>query len=112
MSSRIARQGFLCLALGLLVLAARAETVKGLYEADVPVASQDEQARAVAVDTGFRQVLVKVAGSAGVLDNPGVAAALPRANNYLLQFYFTQIDYPPRDRDVYKRQTIGLPVTA
>ena len=64
MSSRIARQGFLCLALGLLVLAARAETVKGLYEADVPVASQDEQARAVAVDTGFRQVLVKVAGSA------------------------------------------------
>lgn len=97
MSSRIARQGFLCLALGLLVLAARAETVKGLYEADVPVASQDEQARAVAVDAGFRQVLVKVAGSAGVLDNPGVAAALPRANNYLLQFYFTQIDYPPRD---------------
>lgn len=97
MSSHIARQGFLCLALGLLVLAARAETVKGLYEADVPVASQDEQARAVAVDAGWRQVLVKVAGSARVLDNPAVAATLPRANNYLLQFYFTQINYPPRD---------------
>jgi hypothetical protein len=97
MSRQIARQGFLCLALGLLVLAARAETVKGLYEAEVPVASQDEQARAAAVDAGFRQVLVKVAGSARVLDNPGVAAALPRANNYLLQFYFTQINYPPRD---------------
>lgn len=97
MSRQIARQGFLCLALGLLVLAARAETVKGLYEADVPIASQDEQARAAAVDAGFRTVLVKVAGSAGVLDNPAVAATLSRANNYLLQFYFTNISYPPRD---------------
>lgn len=97
MSRQIARQGFLLLALGLLVLVARAETVKGLYEADVPVASQDEQARAAAVAAGFRAVLVKVAGSARVLENPGVAAALPRANNYLLQFYFTNISYPPRD---------------
>ena len=97
MSSQIARQGFLCLALGLLALGARAETVKGLYEVEVPVASQDEQARAVAVDAGFRQALVKVAGSRRVLDNPAVAATLPRANSYLLQFYFTQISYPPRD---------------
>ena len=97
MSRHIARQGLLCLALGLLVLAARAETVKGLYEAEVPVAGQDEQSRAVAVDAGFRQVLLKVAGSSRVLDNPAVAAVLPRADNYLLQFYFTQISYPPRD---------------
>jgi len=97
MSRHIARQGLLCLALGLLVLAARAETVKGLYEAEVPVAGQDEQSRAVAVDAGFRQVLLKVAGSSRVLDNPAVAAVLPRADSYLLQFYFTQISYPPRD---------------
>jgi hypothetical protein len=97
MSRQIARQGFFCLALGLLVLAARAETVKGLYEADVPVASQDEQARAAAVEAGFRTVLVKVAGSARVLDNPTVAATLSRANSYLLQYYFTRIGYPPRD---------------
>ena len=97
MSRHIARQGLLCLALGLLVLGARAETVKGLYEAEVPVAGQDEQSRAVAVDAGFRQVLLKVAGSSQVLANPAVAAVLPRAGNYLLQFYFTQISYPPRD---------------
>jgi hypothetical protein len=97
MSLQIARRGFFCLVLGLLALAVRAETVKGLYEANVPVAGQDEQARAAAVDVGFRDVLVKVAGSARVLDNPAVAATLSRANNYLLQFYFTRIAYPPRD---------------
>ena len=57
-----------------------------LYEANVPVAGQDEQARAAAVDVGFRDVLVKVAGPARVLATPADAAPRSRAHTYLTQF--------------------------
>jgi len=110
MIRHIACRAFFCLALGLLALAVRAEPVSRLYEADVPIASQDDAARAAAVAAGFRTVMLKVAGASRALENPAVAAALGRANNYLSQYYFTQIRYPPRDAVSTPPPTLALHV--
>ena len=70
-------RGLFCLLLGLFALAGRAEPVTGLYETDVPVASQDEQARAAAAQAGLRAVLLKVAGAARVSSWPPAARWAP-----------------------------------
>lgn len=110
MIRHIVCRALLSLVLGCFALAVRSEPVAGLYEADVPIASQDEAARAAAVQAGFRTVMLKVAGSSRALDNPAVASALARANNYLLQFYFTQVRYPPRDAVSTPAPTLALHV--
>jgi len=74
-----------------------ADPVSGLYEAEVPVAGQDNAARDAAVRAAFRATLVKLAGTRRVLENPAVAEALPRAGNYLVQFYFRHMQLPPAE---------------
>lgn len=86
--------GLLC---AVCVAFARAEPVSGLYEAEVPVASQDNAARDAAVRAAFREALVKLGGSRRVLDNPGLAQASSQAANYLVQFYFRRVPMPPAE---------------
>lgn len=68
--------------------ATRAEVVKGLYAAEVPVADQSAGALAAAAREALSEVLVKVCGSTAVLGNPAIAAALPRAKDHLLQYSY------------------------
>lgn len=83
----------------LLVLAfapcARAEVVSGLYEAAVPVESQDAEARDAAIRAGFEAVLVKLTGSLRVLENPDIADAVADAARHVVQFYFRRADPEP-----------------
>ncbi|MBK6289985.1 MAG: DUF2066 domain-containing protein [Gammaproteobacteria bacterium] len=97
MSSQIALRGILAMLLVQFALVAFAEPVSGLYEAEVAVADQEPATRNAAARTGFAMVLVKVSGSAQVLQNPVVSAALADGPSLLQQFYFRRSDLPPRD---------------
>ena len=59
-----------------LPLAARAEIVKNLYSAQVPVADQSAAALASASREALAEVLVKVSGSVDVLQYGAIKAAL------------------------------------
>ena len=67
---------------------ARAEIVKDLYSAEVPVADQSPAQLAIASRDALAQVLVKVSGSANVLRNPVIAAALPDARKHVQQYSY------------------------
>jgi hypothetical protein len=83
-----------CLLLLSALPLARAEPVAGLYEADVPVASQDAAARDTAMRRALEQVLVKLSGSRQVLQNPQLREAIAGASGYVVQFYFRRDDAP------------------
>ena len=78
--------------LGLLLVAAaaRAEIVKDLYSAQVPVADQSPAQLASASRAALEAVFVKVSGSASVLRNPVVAAALPGARQHVQQYSYNK----------------------
>lgn len=73
---------------------ARAEPVGGLYEADVPVQSQEPAARDAAMRRALEQVLVKLSGTRQVLQNPQLREAIAAAPGYVVQFYFRHDDGP------------------
>lgn len=69
---------------------ANAEVVSGLYETEVPVSDKGETARRQAVLDAFRDILVKVSGYSGVLDDPAVAEAVGNADRYVQQFRYRE----------------------
>lgn len=70
--------------------AARAEIVKDLYSAEVPVADQSPAQLASAARDALGAVVVKVSGSASVLNNPVIAAALPGARQHVQQYSYSK----------------------
>lgn len=79
---------------GLMQQAAYAIKVKSIYEAEVPVSSQSEQQRAHAIQTAFIQTLNKMSGSADILQNPTIKAALPEAKNQVEEFGYVPSGQP------------------
>ena len=77
---------------GLMLLAApvMAEDVPGLFEAEVPVESQDRELRDAAIQAALQQVLVRVSGRQMVLTVTGIEAALEQANRYVQQFRYRE----------------------
>jgi len=75
---------------GLVILAAplMAEDVPGLYEAEVPVASQERDVRDEAIKSAMRQVLVRVTGRQTVLTVTPIVEATEQANRYVQQFRY------------------------
>lgn len=73
---------------GLAAIPANAELVSGLYEADVPVSDNGGATRQQALLKAFREVLVKVSGYGGVLDDPAVAEVVSKADRYVQQFRY------------------------
>lgn len=80
-----------------LAAGARAELVTELYSAEVPVADQSSSALARASALALSEVLVKVSGSAAVLRNPVIAAALGDARNRVQQFSYRRDPSPEGD---------------
>jgi hypothetical protein len=81
--------------LALLLLApisgpGRAALVENLYEAEVPVTDHGQQALAVASRVALSEVLVKVSGSVGILQNPTIVTELARARSYVQQYSYTR----------------------
>ncbi len=78
------------LLLGLLFAAgvARAAEVTGVYEAEVPVADQQDEARTAAMKSGMAEVLVRVTGNGAVAKDPGLAELLDNAPHYVQQYRY------------------------
>lgn len=80
----------LCSVLALAATSGRAEIVRGLYSAQVPVADQSAGALTAASREALSQVLVKISGSTGVLRNPDVAASMREARKHVLQYAYVR----------------------
>ncbi|MDH4040052.1 MAG: DUF2066 domain-containing protein [Gammaproteobacteria bacterium] len=70
--------------------AARAEMVRDLYSAEVPVADQSATELARASRLALSEVLVKVSGSEEVLRNPAISAALGEARNRVERYSYSE----------------------
>jgi hypothetical protein len=88
----LARMIVLTLALGLG--AARAEVVKGLYAAEIPVGDQSQAELNLASRQALSQVLVKVSGTMDVLDNAEIRKALDKSRSYVQQYAYARADGP------------------
>ena len=66
----------------------RAETVRDLHSAQVPVADQGNAALAAAARAAMAEVVVKVSGSPDVLDYPAIATALRDARSHVQQYSY------------------------
>ncbi len=59
-----------------------------IYRADTLVQSQAESERNAAARASIGEVIVRVSGQRGALDNPTIKQALPKAQNYLFGFSY------------------------
>ena len=87
--------------------AAYAIKVKSIYQAEVPVRSQDAQLREQAIQQAFIQTLNKMSGRTDMEHNATVKAALPEATNDVEEFgyvpsgivgqpYLLQVQFDPK----------------
>lgn len=70
--------------------AARADIVRGLHAATVPVSGQSSRALAAASRNAMAEVLVKVSGSSAVLKNPAITEALAQSRSHVQQYKFVK----------------------
>jgi hypothetical protein len=75
--------------------AAGAVQVPGLYAAEVPVRDQSPGERAAGIANAMRQVLVKLTGDRGAAGGAAVAGFLDRAEGYVQQFRYREVEMPP-----------------
>ena len=88
----------LCLALLLPVSHARADVVRDLYEALIPVQTQDREERDEAIRAGLREVLVRVSGQSQLSYEPApaIVAALEQPTRYTQQFRYRKVNKADR----------------
>lgn len=63
--------------------------VVALYQAEIPVSSQSDEERAIAVRQGFSQMLLKLTGDPDVEKNPDIKAAVRRADYYVQEYSYS-----------------------
>ncbi len=80
--------------------AARAEMVQDMYSAEVPVADQSSAELARAARLALSEVLVKVSGSADLLRNPEIQAALANARSRVERYSYIEGPGVPRQLSV------------
>jgi hypothetical protein len=88
LNKRVVRYCGVTLALLLFSGIARAEVIRDMYSAEVPVADQSSAELARASRLGLSVVLVKVSGSMEVLGNPVVREALGGGRNRLQRYAY------------------------
>ncbi|MFW5970106.1 MAG: DUF2066 domain-containing protein, partial [Halofilum sp. (in: g-proteobacteria)] len=100
----VAMRPFLPLSLLLIALLlpfanAQAVTVDDLHRATVDVVDKSEKERTKAFRTGLERVLVRVAGSAAVLDRDGVDRLLESPDEFVQQYRYESIEDEEDDGD-------------
>ncbi len=80
-------------------LPAQAAQLNGLYEAEVELADQGLDTRATAMGEAMAAVLLKVSGSAAVLDEPVIKSAMEDAARYVQQFRYRSEAIPAEKRE-------------
>lgn len=73
---------------------ARAELVRGLYEAEVPVTEQSAGERRGALTAALAMVLVKVSGNRAIATDPAVADALLKPARFVQQYRYRVVEPP------------------
>ena len=68
---------------------ALAVKVSSLYQAEIAVASQADDARVQAVKDGLLQVLIKMSGDPAINANPDIKQSLQRADYYVQEFSYS-----------------------
>lgn len=76
---------------------AQAITVDDLHTATVEVLDKSEKERARAFRQGLERVLVKMAGSAAVLDRDGIDSLLESPNGFVQRYSYDPIEYGAGD---------------
>ncbi|GAA5219272.1 DUF2066 domain-containing protein [Corallincola platygyrae] len=74
------------------MFSALAVEVSHLYRVDVPVQEKSNAQMQASQKTAFEQVLVRVGGTDAVLDNPLVKSQLVKAQDYMLQFGYQELE--------------------
>jgi hypothetical protein len=74
---------------------AMAAEVRDLYEAEVPVADQQGDARQEAMRAGLAEVLVRVTGYIAVAQDPALADLLDNASRYVQQYRYRALTPAP-----------------
>jgi hypothetical protein len=92
LSKRGVRLLWLVLLVSLVSQNLRAEIVRELYSAQVPVADQSSSVLTRASGTALSEVLVKVSGSTEVLANPVIVDALGSARSHVQQYAYARND--------------------
>ena len=94
----IVKATWIALMYGLLALLlagnARAEMVRDLHSASVPVANQGSKALTAAASQALAEVLVKVSGSRLLLANPVIVKALSDSRAHVQQYVYTRNEPP------------------
>lgn len=86
------KQLFAIILLVLLPLTfATAAKVSTLYEADMPVASQNDELKEQAIKEGFLQVLVKLSGDSHIDQNSTIKASLAKSDYYVQEFSYSTV---------------------
>jgi hypothetical protein len=85
---RMVFQLAIALWVALVTLPASAVQVDSIYSVTVPTVTQSADEKNEAVQQGLIDVLIKVSGSAQVLDNPKVKARLQNANSLVQEFSY------------------------
>lgn len=87
---------FTCfLLLSLYLSTSFAVRMKSLYQADIPVASQQTPQRAEAFRNGLIQVLIRVSGDTDIAKNATIKAALPHADTFVDEYSYAPSHTPP-----------------
>lgn len=82
--------------LGLPCFDAQAIMVPGLYEVEVQVVDQSENARREAVQTALRLVLIKLTGDRQASARTALSPLLKQAQNYLQQYRYREVNVARR----------------
>ena len=88
---RVIYQGLFCSWLCAVAVGAYADIVPDLYEATIPVKSQDREDRDEAIRRALMEVLVRVSGRQNIAESeehPRIKGSLVNATNYAQQFRF------------------------
>jgi hypothetical protein len=89
------RSAFILMTIAILQAAgpAQAAVVQGLYDTEVPVASQSTEDRSAAFQEALAQVLVKVTGSKTVIESAKAEEMVQKAARYVRSFQY--VEQPP-----------------
>lgn len=73
---------------GFLPLTAQSAVVPNFFQSVQPVANQSSELRQSAIDKGFAEILVKLAGTRDILSQPAIRQALQNPNAYLRTYAY------------------------
>ncbi|MGF1683695.1 DUF2066 domain-containing protein [Photobacterium minamisatsumaniensis] len=76
----------------ILALPLKAATVTNLYQAQVILPDTDRQSEQAARNQALQQVLIKVSGQSGIIQNEVIAKAIKNSSQYVSQFGYGNLD--------------------